>query len=743
MYFSDNPLFKLLKSNPPVWWTAINDDPDIHAEIRKDKYIDAYYNGGAVLKELTWTEDCGFRAKIHAKYLSDTEADGYCDCPLELLPELLEDIKKRILVHYPNDSEKGIQSRLILEAKGDYLDCEFQDTYKGKPIRIDLVKVKNDKIVFQELKRIEDNRLLKKSDDGASLELDEIASQMAIYADYIRDNKDTLLEYYKKHADTKRITGINPKSLFIQSDRLSLDLIPELIISDYSEPYTESSRKGKRVKALMERLDEACIRYSFVNVNVDGFYYKQYLLSQKRETWQSIFDMIPWIERVSQIDPSETFTDQGGTRTRPLKFVESRTAIFQLVGRIAKLFKPFDWKSWTEGLDILREERFVGLDMVTIMKLLSIKVYYKEQAEGNVRLIPATANDLDDGKVLKLLRELNLRYDELSHTQKIRMDEEVDLFKVRYSGDGAFAREARLLQSKWREKKGYPIGKTANGTTMGNYIDSTYAIGHKVNLLTENIRKIAELELKEASSTGALIQENRLWENMLSSQPLCFNLFGEMHFDLELATAFFKESFPLRTINRVTSVRFEQSPCRGNRDFTGDHSAFDVFVEYEGYKGNRGFIGIEVKYAENLREGVDKDERTYERHKEEYTRISRDAIVNTAISGTRMNPIFEMDRIEEMAHAPKFQIWRDHLLALSLLQNDLYDEGFFLMLYPFRNEECRAGVREYIDALHLSLGNWESHRCFYSRDIFEFIERLHKMANKPWSRDLLKRYTGQ
>lgn len=743
MYFSENKLFKLLKSNPPEWWSSVNDDPEIHAEIRKDKYIDAYYNGGAVLKELTWTEEYGYKAKIHAKYLSDGDVDGYCDCPLEQLPVILPDIKRRILKYFPNDSEKGIQSKLLLEARGDYLDYEFQDTYKGKPIRIDLVKVKNDKIVFQELKRIEDDRLLKKSNDGQSLELDEISSQIAIYSDYLRENKDELLEYYRKHADTKRITGLKPKSFLIQPERLSLDVIPELIISDYAEPYSETSRRGKRVKALMEKLDEACIRYSFVNVNIDGYYYKQMLLSQTEETWKSIFDMIPWIEKVEQIDPSETFTDHGGTRTRPLKYVESRTAGFQLVGRIAKLFEPFDWKSWAEGMEILNDESFSGLDIVTIMKLLAIKVYYKEQAEGNVKYIPATATDLDDGKVLKLLRELKLRYDEYSLINKSVMDDEVDLFKVRYSGDSAFAREARLLQSKWRDKKGYPMGKTVNGTPMGNYIDSTYAINHKVNLLTENIRKIADLELKEAKTSGALIQEERLWSNMLSSQPLCFNLFGEMHFDLELATAFFKESFPHRTINKVTNIRFEQSPCRGNRNFTGDHSAFDVFVEYEGYKGNRGFIGIEVKYAENLREGADKDEITYERHKEEYLRISRDAVVNTAISGPRVNPIFEMDKIEEMSHAPRFQIWRGHLLALSLLQNNLYDEGFFLMLYPYRNEECRAGVSEYIDALHLKWGNFESQRCFYTRDIFELIERLHKMVNKPWSRDLKKRYTGR
>lgn len=104
---------------------------------------------------------------------------------------------------------------------------------------------------------------------------------------------------------------------------------------------------------------------------------------------------------------------------------------------------------------------------------------------------------------------------EYSARQKAIVEKELDEFNVRYSHDSTFAREARLLQSKWRVKKNYPIGKTRNGTPMGNYIDSTFAKEKEVNLLTENIRKIAHLELEEAKSTGALIQEDRLWGNFL------------------------------------------------------------------------------------------------------------------------------------------------------------------------------------------------------------------------------------
>ena len=98
---------------------------------------------------------------------------------------------------------------------------------------------------------------------------------------------------------------------------------------------------------------------------------------------------------------------------------------------------------------------------------------------------------------------------------------------------------------------------------------------------------------------GKLISEPRIWENLLSSQPLAFNLFGELHFDLKLATKFFKKKYP-DSIVEVTKILFEHSPNRGSLKYTGDHSAFDVFIEFLSKNKQKGFIGIEIKYAENM-----------------------------------------------------------------------------------------------------------------------------------------------
>ena len=105
------------------------------------------------------------------------------------------------------------------------------------------------------------------------------------------------------------------------------------------------------------------------------------------------------------------------------------------------------------------------------------------------------------------------------------------------------------------------------------------------NFETENVRAIVrrEIPLSDWSVPRAqrkLYARPRLFEDMLSSQPLCFNLFGELACDLGLATKVFGVLTKRRGL-RVTGVDFEWSPGRGDARFTHDGSAFDVFVRTE------------------------------------------------------------------------------------------------------------------------------------------------------------------
>ncbi|HAD12225.1 MAG TPA: hypothetical protein DCF33_07275, partial [Saprospirales bacterium] len=257
---------------------------------------------------------------------------------------------------------------------------------------------------------------------------------------------------------------------------------------------------------------------------------------------------------------------------------------------------------------------------------------------------------------------------------------------------------------------------------LGYYLEIEFAKTSKSNFLTDNIRQLVTREISNAKTTGGLIGEPRIWNNLLSSQPLCFNLFGELHFDLGLATEYFKRLFPER-LDSVTAVKFEYSPGRRNAKYLGDNSAFDVFIEYS-KGGKRGFIGIEVKYAESLREET--AGKAIPNFKEQYATLS-------SCCG-----LFKPNSVAFLRQPPLSQIWRDNLLSIATKHD--YDEGFFVFLYPSKNKHCLMGIEGYTE--HLVFESEE--QCgFYPRYLEDFINTLTEILNAEWTTELKQRYLGE
>ena len=297
--------------------------------------------------------------------------------------------------------------------------------------------------------------------------------------------------------------------------------------------------------------------------------------------------------------------------------------------------------------------------------------------------------------------------------------EDLEKHYAYYSPDSDFSAYARLLQSKWRQKHGYPKGK------LGNYLELDFAKSNKTNYLTDKIKNLVQYEVYAQKNEGKFISEPRIWDNLLSSQPLCFNLFGELHFDLKLATKYFSRLFPTR-VKQVTAVKFEYSPGRGHINYTGDHSAFDVFIEYNSHDGKRGFIGIEVKYAEDLKDVKKTTEATFLKHRDDYLRIASES------------KLFKPNSTEVLRYAPLQQIWRDHLLSITTLKD--YGEGCFVFLFPSQNKECQNAVAGYQQQLN---DGKEEITGFLPRFLEDFINTLHALHPKEWASELKERYLGE
>ena len=165
--------------------------------------------------------------------------------------------------------------------------------------------------------------------------------------------------------------------------------------------------------------------------------------------------------------------------------------------------------------------------------------------------------------------------------------------------DNPFQRRARALQAVWRQAQGLPTGEHGD-RPLGSRLAMLSARDHLTNYLTEPIRDVVRREVVDpVRSRGKLYARPRIFNDLLSSQPLCFNLFGELQQNLPLARRALRRVTDGR-IETVTAIGFEHSPGRRDATYTGDRSAFDVFVEYATPDSKLGFAGIEVKYHENL-----------------------------------------------------------------------------------------------------------------------------------------------
>lgn len=243
--------------------------------------------------------------------------------------------------------------------------------------------------------------------------------------------------------------------------------------------------------------------------------------------------------------------------------------------------------------------------------------------------------------------------------------------------DTRFRAAARLLQSLWREDRDLPIGSYIGDDGKRHKLGSrtTDAAGKEgANFLTPEIAHIARREVAYRE-VGAMVNHDRLATNLLSSEPLTFNLLAPLGIVEDRATAVLTELLPAFS-GVPTKLLYEHSPGRGNPKFTADYSAFDAMFRYSTFFGTRGFVAIEIKYSETMREPVPKMRPRYDELSE-----STGLFLDHAAEALRTNPLQ--------------QAWRLHMLAQSMIDAGLYDEGFFVTIAPRLNTQVRQGFEAY------------------------------------------------
>ncbi|MGY6647822.1 PGN_0703 family putative restriction endonuclease [Wenyingzhuangia sp. IMCC45574] len=173
--------------------------------------------------------------------------------------------------------------------------------------------------------------------------------------------------------------------------------------------------------------------------------------------------------------------------------------------------------------------------------------------------------------------------------------------------DTSFTKKYRLIQSEYRAnvlKQPYGKGPARNSDNeYGNMLVNGEVTG--ANFISESAFRFAQQKvLDKQVNKNLTIEEYRLFNNMLSSMPMCFNLFSDLRSLLigneeivsKVIAAMFKE---LAWIHKVTFIDVEFIPVPIS-DYTNDKSAFDAMILVEDSKGKKGLISVETKYTDLL-----------------------------------------------------------------------------------------------------------------------------------------------
>lgn len=252
--------------------------------------------------------------------------------------------------------------------------------------------------------------------------------------------------------------------------------------------------------------------------------------------------------------------------------------------------------------------------------------------------------------------------------------------RVFVPADHRFKAAARFMQALWREDRGLAIGahtdrrKPHRPRRLGSRI-STAAGTLGANFLHPDIVPVVTRALAYREP-GAAYDVDRLKTNLLSSQPLVFNLFGLLARDPQLATRFVAELLP-GTLTSVTDILFEHSPGRGETRFTADRTAYDVVLRGRDATGARSLLCIEMKYSEA---GHEPAPPPHPRHME---------IAHTT-PGLFVDP-----NAPSLTGPACQQLYRQHCLASALLTAGLADTATLAFIAPTHNSLAHAAAATY------------------------------------------------
>jgi hypothetical protein len=242
-----------------------------------------------------------------------------------------------------------------------------------------------------------------------------------------------------------------------------------------------------------------------------------------------------------------------------------------------------------------------------------------------------------------------------------------------------FRRRTRYHQARWREAHRHPIGSQPYAPRPGG--PPTRPVGSRIPLAygrETGANFITAAALDAATARTSVIEPHqsfdhqRLWADLLSSEALAFNLFGDLASDLKRADRAVHTWWP-DAPGTVLEVRFAHSPGRLDPAWLNSLRAFDAAFVLDRGDGTQGIVAVDTKYHERNKSEIPKPENLWR-----YTEVA------TRSGAFRPGAIDAVTGRSDLA-----VIWLEHLLLLSMLQhaNRTWSWGRYVVVHPTGNAD--------------------------------------------------------
>lgn len=304
-----------------------------------------------------------------------------------------------------------------------------------------------------------------------------------------------------------------------------------------------------------------------------------------------------------------------------------------------------------------------------------------------------------------------------------RQDSPMDI-GPQYDGDSAFLRQCRLQQSNYRAtvlQQPCGVGPARNSNNRyGNMLIDGEITGS--NFVSDAAFRYAQQRARDKVVCNDLtLDEFRLFNNMLSSMPLCFNMFSDLRALLltderactQVIKALFRE---LEWIDSVLYIGVEFIPVP-TESYIDDKTAFDALVIVANSRGQRGAITVETKYTDLLGKNTSR----------------KNGKKNDLV---RQAKLFHPARADQLAELGYTQLYRNFLLTYAYAKRHKMVNWANVTISPREDHQSKQEIDELVTSLTVNGQNLHKIDLddFFSRGALSGVTAIAEVYRKLQAR---------